>query len=351
VTKAFKIGRYSVGEGQAPFIIAEMSGNHNQSLDRALAIVDAVAKSGAHALKIQTYTADTMTLDLDTRDFMITDTKSLWKGDSLYNLYKRAYTPWEWHKAIFNRCKKHRLIGFSTPFDPTAVDFLEKFDVPLYKIASFENVDLELIKKVAKTGKPVIISTGLADEREIRDAVKTARQAGCKNLVLLKCTSAYPASPEGANLATIGDMRKKFGCPIGLSDHTLGLGVSLASVAYGAVAIERHVTLSRKHGGVDAPFSLEPDELRSLVVESKSAWEAQGRVAYGPSPKEAISLRFRRSLYATRDIAPGETLSDDNVRAIRPGYGMHPRHYQEVLGCRAKRYMQKGSRLRWEYLT
>jgi len=338
----------SIGAGSPPFIIAEMSGNHNGSLERALEIVDAIAKSGAHALKIQTYTADTMTLNISTGDFYISDPKSLWKGHSLYDLYKKAYTPWEWHQPIFERCRQHGLLGFSTPFDATAVDFLETLNVPLYKVASFENIDLPLIRKVAATGKPMIISTGMANAAEIDEAVRTARGAGCKNVVLLKCTSAYPAGPENSHLLTIPHMRDLYECWVGLSDHTLGIGVSLASVACGAVAIERHVTLARADGGVDSAFSLEPAELTQLVEESDRAWKALGRVHYGLTEQEKASACFRRSLYIAEDVAAGETLTAKNLRAVRPGFGLPPKYYEALLGRRVRNAVARGTPMQWE---
>jgi N-acetylneuraminate synthase len=267
------IGNKVVGVGQSPFLIAEMSGNHNQSLERALEIVEAAAKTGAHALKIQTYTPDTMTLDLDEREFHISDPKSLWAGTSLYKLYGQAYTPWEWHEAIFKRAKEVGIIAFSTPFDASSVDFLESLDVPCYKIASFENTDLPLIRKVAATGKPMIISTGMASIAELDDTVRAAREAGCKDLVLLKCTSTYPATADNTNILTIPHMRELFGCEVGLSDHTMGVGVSVASVALGATVIEKHFTLNRAEGGVDSSFSMEPAEMTQLVVETERAWK------------------------------------------------------------------------------
>jgi len=267
----------SIGRTYPPFVIAEMSGNHNQSLKRALKIVEEAAKAGAHALKLQTYTADTMTLDIDDGEFFINDQKSLWKGSSLYKLYQQAYTPWEWHEPIFNRCKELGIIGLSTPFDATAVDFLESLNTPCYKIASFENIDIPLIRKVAATGKPMIISTGMATVAELDETVREAREFGCKDLVLLKCTSSYPATPENSNIQTISHMRNLFNCEVGLSDHTLGIGAAVASVALGATVIEKHFTLSRADGGVDAAFSLEPGEMKALVVEGERAWQALGK--------------------------------------------------------------------------
>ena len=267
-------------------VIAEMSGNHNQSLDRALAIVDAAAASGVHALKIQTYTPDTMTIDLDEREFHIGDPNSLWAGRSLYDLYGDAYTPWEWHEAIFDRARTLGLIAFSTPFDETAVDFLESLDVPCYKIASFENTDIGLIRRVASTGKPLVISTGMASVAELDETVRAAREAGCRDLVLLKCTSTYPADPANSNIRTIPHLRELFGCHVGVSDHTAGVGVAVAAVALGASVIEKHFTLRRADGGVDSAFSLEPAEMAQLVVETTRAWQAMGAISYGPTPAE-----------------------------------------------------------------
>jgi pseudaminic acid synthase len=346
----FEVSGHFIGPGRPPFIIAEMSGNHNQSLERALAIVDAAAKTGAHALKIQTYTAETMTLDLDEGEFFISDPNSLWKGTSLYKLYQEAHTPWEWHKPIFDRCRDHGMIGFSTPFDASAVDFLEDLEVPLYKIASFENTDLPLIRKVAATGKPMIISTGMATVAELDETVRAARAAGCRDLVLLKCTSTYPATPENTNIITIPHMRDLFNCQIGLSDHTMGIGVSVASVALGATVIEKHFTLNRADGGVDSTFSMEPDELKALVTESGRAALALGHISYGATEKEAKSLLFRRSLYVVNDLKAGDVLSPENLRCIRPGLGLPPKYYEEVLGCRVRADVRKGTPLAWGLL-
>ena len=345
-----KIQDRVIGPGAAPFIIAEMSGNHNQSLQRALEIVEAAARSGAHALKIQTYTADTMTLDLREGDFVISDPKSLWNGRSLYDLYQEAHTPWEWHAPIFARARELGMIPFSTPFDDSAVDFLETLDVACYKIASFENTDLPLIRRVAATGKPIIMSTGMASVAELHDSVKAARAAGCRDLVLLKCTSTYPATPANTNITTIPHMRALFGCEIGLSDHTMGTGVSVAAVALGATVIEKHFTLNRADGGVDSTFSLEPGEMASLVVETERAWQALGQVSYGATAAECASLKFRRSLYISRDMAAGETLTPDNVRAIRPGMGLAPKHLDSVLGRTARRALKRGTALSWDLL-
>lgn len=339
-----------IGENHPPFIIAEMSGNHNQSLERALEIVEAAARAGAHALKIQTYTADTMTLDLDEGEFHIGDKNSLWQGTSLYKLYEQAYTPWEWHKPIFDRCRALGMIGFSTPFDETAIDFLESLDTPCYKIASFENIDLPLIRKVAATGKPMIISTGMATIAELDETVRTVYESGCKDLILLKCTSCYPANPENSNIATIPHMKDLFSCQVGLSDHTLGLGVSVASVALGATVIEKHFTLSRADGGVDSAFSLEPNEMDQLVIETEQAWRGLGKIQYGPTEKEKASLQFRRSLYISQDIKAGDVFTRDNLRAIRPGMGLPPKYYELILGKKTKGDILRGTPVSWDLL-
>lgn len=346
-----KIADVSIGAGHPPFVIAEMSGNHNRSLERALAIVDAAADAGAHAIKLQTYTADTLTIDANGPDFTIRDEGSLWKGRNLYDLYKEAYTPWEWHAPIMERARGRGLVAFSSPFDETAVDFLESLGVPAYKIASFENVHLPLIRKAAATGKPLIISTGMATTEELDDAVATARAAGCRDLVLLKCTSTYPASPENTNLLTIPDLRARYGCEVGLSDHTMGVGVAVAAVALGANLIEKHFTLARADGGVDSAFSLEPDELRELVIETGRAAAAMGRVSYGPTPAETKSLAFRRSLFAVKDIEAGEVLTADSVRIIRPGSGLPPKEFDNVVGRRARVRIARGTPLKWDLIA
>ena len=344
------INNRKIGPGQPPFIIAEMSGNHNQSLERALEIVDAAAKTGAHALKIQTYTPDTMTLDLDEREFHISDPNSLWAGTSLYKLYGEAYTPWEWHKPIFDRARELGIIAFSTPFDDTSVDFLETLDVPCYKIASFENTDLPLIRRVAATGKPLIISTGMASIAELDDTVRAAREAGCKDLILLKCTSTYPATASSTNILTIPHMRELFGCEVGLSDHTMGVGVSIASVALGATVIEKHFTLNRADGGVDSTFSMEPAEMSQLVLESERAWQALGKVSYGATEAEKKSIVYRRSLYVVQDIKAGEVLTKENVRAIRPGLGLATKYLDVVLGKVVNQDVKRGTPLIWDIL-
>jgi pseudaminic acid synthase len=343
-----RIGDRPVGRGVRPFVIAEMSGNHNQSLDRALAIVDAAADAGADALKLQTYSPDTMTIDLDEREFRIADPASPWSGTSLYRLYGAACTPWDWHAPLFARARARGLVAFSTPFDASAVAFLESLDVPCYKIASFENVDLPLIRRVAATGKPVIISTGMASGAELEDAVTAARDAGCCDLVLLKCTSTYPASPAHTNLATIPDLRARFGCEVGLSDHTMGTEVAVAAVALGATVIEKHLTLARADGGVDSTFSMEPAEMARLVDETGRAWQALGDVCYGPTEAEQPSLQFRRSLYVVKDLKAGDALTGDNVRAIRPGLGLAPKHLEAVLGRHATVDIARGTPLAWE---
>lgn len=340
-----------IGFGFAPFVIAEMSGNHNQSLNRALKIVEAAAKAGVHALKIQTYTADTMTLDMSEGEFFISDLQSLWKGESLHALYQQAYTPWEWHKPIFDRCKELGIIGFSTPFDATAVDFLESLDVPCYKIASFENTDLPLIRKVASTGKPMIVSTGMATVAELDETVRTARESGCEDLVLLKCTSTYPATPENTNILTIPHLRDLFGTQVGLSDHTMGIGVAVASVALGATVIEKHFTLCRDDGGVDSAFSMEPEEMRQLVIETERAWQAMGKISYGATEAEKKSLMFRRSLYITQNMKAGDVFTPENIKAIRPGLGLSPKYYDILLGKVVKQDVKRGSPVSWEILA
>jgi N-acetylneuraminate synthase len=345
-----RIGDRQIGVEHPPFIVAEMSGNHNRSLERALQIVEAAARAGAHAIKLQTYTADTMTLDLDSEDFFIGESTSLWQGTSLYKLYSQAYTPWEWHRPIFERCRELGLLAFSTPFDDTAVDFLETLNVPCYKIASFEVTDLPLIEKVAATCKPMIISTGMATLAEIDETVRTARVNGCKDIVLLKCTSTYPATPEDSNLLTIPNMRDLFGCQVGLSDHTMGIGVALAAVALGATVVEKHFTLCRADGGVDSAFSMEPSEMEALVIESRRVWQALGRIQYGPGGREKDSLKYRRSLYIAQDLRQGDILTPENLRIIRPGFGLEPKYYKILLGKSIKKDVAKGTPLCWDLL-
>jgi pseudaminic acid synthase len=347
----FVLGARTIGRGQAPFVIAEMSGNHNQSLERALAIVDAAADAGAHAIKLQTYTADTITIDVHAGAFTIADSGSLWAGRNLYDLYRQAHTPWEWHAPIMARAKERGLIAFSTPFDETAVDFLESLGAPAYKIASFENIHLPLIRKAAATGKPIIMSTGMASIAELDEAVGAARKGGCRDLVLLKCTSTYPATPENTNLATIPHLKSLFDCEVGLSDHTMGVGVSVAAVALGATVIEKHFTLARADGGVDSAFSLEPHEMRALVEETARAATAMGAIAYGPTEAERKSLIFRRSIYLVEDVAEGDALTKDNIRIIRPAGGLAPKDFDTVLGRRARRKAARGTPVTWDLLT
>jgi pseudaminic acid synthase len=348
--KDIVIGTRKIGNTHEPFIIAEMSGNHNQSLEHALDIVKAAAGAGAHALKIQTYTPQTMTLNSKNKDFLIGEENQLWKGKSLFQLYQEAYTPWEWHEPIFNLCKELGLIAFSTPFDETSLEFLETLDVPCYKIASFENNDLPLIRKVASKHKPMIVSTGMASLGEIEELVKVIREEGNEDLILLKCTSSYPASPVHSNLNTIPYLRDLFSCQTGLSDHTLGVGVAVTSVALGGTVIEKHFTLDRSQGGVDAAFSLEPAEFAMLVKETKAAWESLGEIYVGPTKEEKKSLQFRRSIYVAKDIKAGEELTKENIRIIRPGFGIEPKYYDLLLGKRLQRDLKMGTPLTWDHL-
>ena len=302
------------------------------------------------AVKLQTYTADTMTINKSDGEFLITDENSLWKGYSLYELYQKAYTPWEWHKPIFDRCRELGILCFSTPFDASAVDFLEELDTPCYKIASFENTDLPLIKKIAKTGKPIIISSGMASIAELDEMVGVAKTNGCKDITLLKCTSSYPSSPTGTNLRTIPHMRELFCCDVGLSDHTSGIGVAVASIAFGASVIEKHFTLSRADGGVDSSFSLEPDEMAQLVGECRSAWQAVGEVRYGLVEQEQKSMQFRRSLYVVEDMNVGDMITEKNVRSIRPGLGLSPQYYEIVMGKKVNCDIARGTALNWNMI-
>ncbi len=341
---SFKIGNFLIDKNSKPFVIAEMSGNHNQSIDRAKTIIKAAAESGAHAIKLQTYTADTLTIDHRGGLFDITDKNSLWYGRNLYELYQEAHTPWEWHKELFEYAHSLGVICFSTPFDETAVDFLETLNVPCYKIASFENNDHPLLKKVASTGKPVIMSTGAANIGDIVESVNVLKSNGCKHLVLLKCTSTYPATPENTNLVTIPVLQEIFpDCIIGLSDHTMGVGASVASVALGARVIEKHFTISRADGGVDSAFSMEPDELRSLIVESERAFLALGKVQLSVQQAEEKSKMFKRSIYVVKDIKAGEKFTKENIRVIRPGDGMQPKFYEDLLGKQAKSDLKRGT--------
>lgn len=345
-----RIGKHMVGSDHRPFVIAEMSGNHNGDLDRALAIVDAVAASGAQALKLQTYRPDTITIDVDLPAFRITESHDLWGGENLYRLYERAHTPWEWHAPIFERAAAQGLTVFSSPFDPTAVDLLESLDTPAYKIASAEIVDLPLVELCARTGKPLVISTGMASVAEIHAAVSTARAAGNDQLVVLGCTASYPADPSDSNLRGLPLLADTFDVVPGLSDHTPGIGVPVAAVALGARVIEKHVTLSRADGGVDGDFSLEPAELAALVTETERAWQALGRPTLGPRDSEREVLRLRRSLYVVEDVTEGEELTGDNVRSIRPSGGLPPADLAIVLGRRFRTSAAKGTPLTWDLI-
>ncbi len=340
-----------IGPATRPYLIAEMSGNHNHSLERALAIVTAAAENGADAIKLQTYTADTITLDCDAPGFVIEDPASPWAGRRLHDLYKEAHTPWAWHAPIIEHASSLGLACFSSPFDASAVDFLEELDVPAYKIASFELVDLPLIRKVAGTGKPMILSTGMASLAEIGEALSVCREAGNEQLCLLKCTSTYPATPGSTNIATLVNMRAAFGCEVGLSDHTMGTGVAVAAVALGAVVVEKHFTLARADGGVDSAFSLEPHELRQLREETERAWQSLGRVTYGGTDAEAGSRIFRRSLYVAQDIAEGEAFTPQNLRSVRPGFGLAPKHYDVLIGKRVNRACAKGTPVSWDLIA
>ncbi|KFZ31361.1 N-acetylneuraminate synthase [Pseudidiomarina salinarum] len=348
--KEIRIGNHLVGDQYPPFIIAEMSGNHNQSLDRAMELVEAAAKTGVHALKLQTATPDGLTLNIKSPDFLIDDPDSPWFGRNLYELYQQAVTPREFHKPIFERCNELGLTVFSSPFELGAVDFLEELNVPCYKIASFELVDIPLIRKVAATGKPIIMSTGMATVADIHNAVDAAKKVGNENIILLKCTSSYPATALDANISTIPHMRDMFGLQVGLSDHTLGIGVPCAAAAIGATVIEKHFTLNRDEGGVDSSFSLEPDEFALLVRESKQSWESVGHVIYGGAEVEKKSLKFRRSLYVAKDITKGEVLTAENLRIVRPGYGLLPKNIDILLGMKVNRDIRAGTAMKWEYI-
>ncbi len=347
-TASFTIAGRTIGPGHPPYLIAEMSGNHNNDLGRALEIVDVAAESGADAIKLQTYTADTMTLNLRKPGFVIEDPKSLWNGRQLYELYEEAHTPWDWHAPIMDRAKARGIHCFSSPFDATAVDFLESLDVPAYKIASFELVDMPLIRKVAATGKPMIMSTGMASVAEIGEAVATARAAGAKDIIILKCTSTYPATPENSNLATIPNMIDTFGCAVGLSDHTMGCGVSIASIALGACLIEKHFTLARADGGVDSAFSMEPHEFRALREEGDRAALSLGAITYGGTSAEEASKQFRRSLYISKDMKAGDMLTPETLRAVRPGYGLPPIFMDKLMGKAVSRNIEAGTPASWD---
>ena len=345
-----QLGQHTVGPSHPPLIIAELSGNHDQSLDKALAMVDAAAACGADAIKIQTYTADSMTLDIRSGDFVIQDPGNLWQGKSLYELYQLAMTPWNWHQAIFERANALGMLAFSTPFDHAAVEFLEQLNVPCYKIASFENIDHGLIAAVARTGKPVIVSTGMATQTELAEAVEVLQRNGCRDIILLKCTSNYPARPIDANLNTIPHLAALFGCQVGLSDHTAGIGVSVAAVALGATVIEKHFVLDRSEGGIDAAFSMEPAEFSLLVSECRKAKDALGKVHYGCTDKEIASRVHRRSLYIAKDMQAGDIFTADNLRSVRPGLGLAPKYLPQFLGRKVKQDVPMGTPLSWELI-
>ena len=347
-----KIGNHIISKDTKPFIIAEMSGNHNQSLDRAMEIVRTAAGTGANAVKLQTYTADTMTINHRRGLFDITDKNSLWYGRNIYELYEEAHTPWEWHKPLFDYANELGLIFFSTPFDETAVDFLEDLNVPCYKIASFENTDHPLLKRVARTGKPVIMSTGIANITDIIESVQVLNENGCNQIVLLKCTSTYPATPENTNLVTIPILQQIFpDCIIGLSDHTMGIGTSVASVVLGARVIEKHFTINRSDGGVDSTFSMEPSEMKALVVESERAFLALGSVQLSVQKVEEGSKMFKRSVYVVKDIKVGEKFTKENIRVIRPGDGVQPKYYEQVLEKNAFCDLKRGTPLKWDSVS
>jgi len=337
-----------IGGGQPPYVVAELSANHGGSIDRALAVLEAAKAAGADAVKLQTYTADTMTIEHDGPDFRIKG--GLWDGRQLYELYEEAHTPWEWHATLFAKGRELGIPVFSTPFDATAVDFLETLNPPVYKVASFELLDLPLVSRVAATGRPVIMSTGMASPAEIKESVGTFRAAGGRDLVLLHCVSGYPTPVDQSNLRRIPELAAEFGCPIGLSDHTLGVEVAIASVVLGACLIEKHFTLRRADGGPDATFSLEPDQLRALVQGTKTAFAALGGGEPARSQIETASMVFRRSIYVVHDIDAGEPLTAKNVRIIRPGYGLAPRDLPKVLGRKARRNLARGTALSWDLL-
>ncbi len=342
------IGGRKIGVNHPPYIVAELSGNHNGSLENALKLVEAAKAAGVHAVKLQTYTPDTITLDVKEGEFFINDPASLWQGKSLYQLYQEAYTPWEWHQPLFKRCLELGLTVFSTPFDETAVDFLETLQVPCYKIASLEIVDLPLIRKAAATGKPLILSTGGSTLAEIGEAVAAAREIGCRDLILLKCTSAYPALPADCNLRTLPHLAASFNTLVGLSDHTLGLGVPIASVALGGCFIEKHLCLSREDGGVDSAFSLEPAEFKSLVAETKTAWEALGKINYSALNSEKTTIAFRPSLYFIQDVAAGTIIQPEHIRSLRPGHGLPPKEFDNLIGLRLDKGVKKGTPVSWQ---
>lgn len=349
MSKTISINNRTIGPDQPPYIIAEISANHNGNLDNALKLIEVAKEAGADAVKLQTYTPDTITIDCDKEDFQIHG--GLWDGKSLYKLYQQAYTPWEWHQALFEKAKELGLTIFSSPFDHTAIELLEELGTPAYKIASFEAIDLPLVEAAARTGKPLIISMGMANETEIQEAIDTARNAGCTDLAILHCVSGYPSPAEQYNLRTIQDMKQRFDCTVGLSDHTIDNITAVTSVAMGAAIIEKHFTLDRNGGGPDDSFSLEPGDLKALCRDTKVAWQALGKVNYDLTEAEKGNMIFRRSLYAVRDIQKGEKLTNDNVRSIRPGFGLVPKHLPDILGCTASVDIERGTPILWEKIN
>ena len=345
MTNLVTIKGRKIGPDQPPYVIAEMSANHNGSLDRALAIIEAAHKAGAQAVKLQSYRADTITIDHDGPEFIVHG--GLWDGYRLYDLYEKAAMPWEWHEPLFKRGKELGIAIFSSPFDATAVELLERLEAPAYKIASLELCDIPLIERVAKTGKPIVMSTGASELDEVKEAVAAARAAGARELVLLHCTSGYPTPTRDSNLKTIPDLAQMFDAVIGLSDHTMGTAVPVAAVALGAAVIEKHVTLRRADGGVDSAFSLEPEELERMVADVNAAWEAKGKVFYGLAESERASRKFRRSLYVVQDLVAGQVIGMEHVRSIRPGLGLPPKHLKDVVGKRATRDVKRGTPLDW----
>ena len=344
-----KIGNKNIGLQSKPFIIGEMSGNHNQSIDRALKIVETAAEIGLHAVKLQTYTADTITLNINKNEFFIKDGNSLWEGRSLYELYDEAHTPWDWHEPIMKKANELGILCFSSPFDETAVDFLEELNVPAYKVASPEIIHIPLVEKIISTGKPIIVSTGMASFEEITDVVDMIKKSK-NNFALLKCTSSYPASPQFSNISTIPDIREKFQCEVGLSDHTLGMAASIAAVAHGATIIEKHFTLNRADGGVDSAFSLEPKEMKNLVIETERARSSIGNISYGPTESEKGNIKFRRSIYISSDITKGDHLDSNNIKVIRPGLGLLPKYYNRILGKKVNQDLKAGTALTWDFI-
>jgi len=348
----FKLGDMCVGTGNRPIIVAELSGNHNKEINRAIELIKEAKLAGVDAVKFQTYTADTMTLNFDGDDFKIKDTSNLWHGEHLYDLYERASTPWEWHEKLFEECRKINIIPFSSPFDNSAVDLLETLNCPIYKIASFEIIDIPLIEYVGSTKKPIIMSTGMASKEEIAEAMDAAYSSGSPSILLMKCTSTYPADASNANLNTILDMKETFKCEVGLSDHTLGISVSLAAIAKGASLIEKHLTIDRKDGGVDSGFSLEPHEFKALTTEAKIVFQSIGNVCYGPvDEKELKSRKYRRSIYASKKINKNDIFTNHNIKIVRPDKGLPPKNFKNIIGKKAKYDIEFGTPINWKMFS